>query len=364
MTRLIINYRREDVPAEARRIRDILAAQFGRSEVVMDLDPPADGPPPGPNTGRLLDGSSLLVAIVGPRWLELMRGHAGRGERDPVREEIAAALRRGAAIIPVRVGREGSMPAPLAADELPDDIRPLAFRPGRAIVLERFGADTAALAASLQPPSTTATAARPPGNSTVKLWLWSAAAAGSAALFANLLMFVSGPTITQPSAFQAPPRPPGAIRQAFDKSFSTVESRVRRAVEAAVAKGRRGDDARRCQTSLIAATETGTIVFRTASAELDDRSHQTLDTLARIVKDCPDFIVEIEGHTDSQGEPANNQRLSERRARAVLDYLVGAGVPGSSLAAIGYGETRPVAPNDTAANMALNRRIDLNILPR
>lgn len=359
MTRIVVNYRREDVPAEARRIREILAAQFGRSEVVMDIDPPVDGGPATTAPGRLLDGSSLLVAIIGPRWLELMRGHAGRGERDPVREEIASALRRGAAVIPVRVGREGNMPAALAADELPEDIRALAFRPGRAIVLERFGPDTAALADSLKPTGAVASSGRFPGNSTIKLWLWSAAAAGSAVVFANMLNVFSAPTAPSVAS-----RPPGAIRQAFDKSFSTVESRVRRAVEAAIAKGRRAEDARRCQTSLISATDAGTIVFRTASAELDERSHQTLDTLAKIVKDCPDFVVEVEGHTDSQGEPANNQRLSERRAGAVLDYLVRAGVPGSSLAAIGYGETRPVAPNDTATNMARNRRIEFNITAR
>lgn len=359
MTRIVVNYRREDVPAEARRIRDILAAQFGRSEVVMDIDPPTEGGSTGPSPGRLLDGSSLLVAIIGPRWLELMRGHAGRGERDPVREEIASALRRGAAVIPVRVGRDGSMPTALAADELPEDIRALAFRPGRAIVLERFGDDTAALAASLKPAPSPAPAGRFPGNSTIKLWLWSAAAAGSAVLVANLLMLLSSPSLPTASG-----RPPGAIRQAIDSSFSSVDNRIRRAVDAAVAKGRRGEEARRCQTSLITATEAGNILFRTASAELDERSHQTLDILARIVKDCPEFIVEVEGHTDSQGEPAANQRLSERRASAVLEYLVRAGVPGSSLAAIGYAETRPVAPNDTAVNMARNRRIEFNITVR
>ena len=70
--------------------------------------------------------------------------------------------------------------------------------------------------------------------------------------------------------------------------------------------------------------------------------------------------VSVGGHTDSVGTDAYNQGLSERRAMAVKDYLVGKGVDGSRLSSVGYGESNPIASNDTADGRALNRRVELN----
>jgi OOP family OmpA-OmpF porin len=67
----------------------------------------------------------------------------------------------------------------------------------------------------------------------------------------------------------------------------------------------------------------------------------------------------VEGHTDSTGADAYNQALSERRANAVLKYLVDAGVPAARLSARGFGESEPVADNDTAEGRAQNRRVVL-----
>jgi outer membrane protein OmpA-like peptidoglycan-associated protein len=67
----------------------------------------------------------------------------------------------------------------------------------------------------------------------------------------------------------------------------------------------------------------------------------------------------VEGHTDSTGADAYNQALSERRANSVLRYLVDAGVPASRLSAQGFGESQPVADNDTAEGRAQNRRVVL-----
>ncbi len=120
-------------------------------------------------------------------------------------------------------------------------------------------------------------------------------------------------------------------------------------------------EAQRCQRDLSSAAEKGIITFQRASAELDRRSHRTLDSLAQILKGCPGYAVEVSGHTDNEGEPDRNQRLSERRAQSVLDYLVRAGAPASTLASAGYGATRPKVPNDSAANMALNRRIEFSV---
>ena len=71
--------------------------------------------------------------------------------------------------------------------------------------------------------------------------------------------------------------------------------------------------------------------------------------------------VSVGGHTDSVGADAYNQGLSERRAAAVKDYLVGKGVDSSRLSTAGYGEANPIASNDTADGRALNRRVELNL---
>ena len=71
--------------------------------------------------------------------------------------------------------------------------------------------------------------------------------------------------------------------------------------------------------------------------------------------------MSVGGHTDSVGTDAYNQTLSERRAASVKDYLVGQGVDGSRLSTAGYGESNPIASNDTADGRALNRRVELNL---
>ena len=70
------------------------------------------------------------------------------------------------------------------------------------------------------------------------------------------------------------------------------------------------------------------------------------------------MILEVQGHTDSQGTADSNQRLSQQRADAVRAYLVAHGINSSRLTSKGYGMTQPIAPNDSAANRAKNRRIE------
>jgi OOP family OmpA-OmpF porin len=117
----------------------------------------------------------------------------------------------------------------------------------------------------------------------------------------------------------------------------------------------------RCQELLSTAAKAGVIKFKRASADLERKSFRTLDKLAQIAVTCPDVRIEIEGHTDAEGTPERNKRLSERRARSVVDYLTKAGVPVDRLTSVGYGETRPVAPNDTIENRAKNRRIEFAV---
>src|SRR5512134_2472377 len=86
-----------------------------------------------------------------------------------------------------------------------------------------------------------------------------------------------------------------------------------------------------------------------------------LDEAASILNANPGRSVSVAGHTDSVGTDAYNQGLSERRAASVKDYLVGQGVDASRLSTSGFGESNPIASNDTADGRALNRRVELNL---
>jgi OOP family OmpA-OmpF porin len=92
-----------------------------------------------------------------------------------------------------------------------------------------------------------------------------------------------------------------------------------------------------------------------------------LDEAARILQENPAVRVSVEGHTDSIGSEAYNQRLSERRANAVKRYLVAHGVAADRLEAVGKGESQPVAPNrtpdgkDNPEGRAMNRRVELKV---
>ena len=119
-----------------------------------------------------------------------------------------------------------------------------------------------------------------------------------------------------------------------------------------------------CQNSLQATAREGIIRFERASAQLTRESFPTLDRLATVVRNCPSVVVEIEGHTDSEGTPERKQALSDRRAQSVVEYLSRGGVDAQRLASIGYADTRPLAPNDSALNRAKNRRIEFTVKPR
>jgi len=80
------------------------------------------------------------------------------------------------------------------------------------------------------------------------------------------------------------------------------------------------------------------------------------------LKGSPDVRILIEGHTDSQGPDAPNKKLSKGRADAVRDYFIGKGIASSRLETKGYGETKPVADNNTAEGRAQNRRVELSRL--
>jgi len=99
--------------------------------------------------------------------------------------------------------------------------------------------------------------------------------------------------------------------------------------------------------------------FETNSAKLTSDSPEILDGVAQSLKDWPDVKVEIGGYTDSTGTESYNQSLSKARADSVRAYLIKRGVASSRLVTKGYGESDPIADNDTAEGRAKNRRVVL-----
>ena len=99
--------------------------------------------------------------------------------------------------------------------------------------------------------------------------------------------------------------------------------------------------------------------FITDSAELTPGSKRVLNRVANSLKEWSEVDVEIEGHTDNVADDAYNMDLSQRRAESVRAYLISRGVSASRLTAKGYGETRPVASNNTPEGRAHNRRVEL-----
>lgn len=104
--------------------------------------------------------------------------------------------------------------------------------------------------------------------------------------------------------------------------------------------------------------------FESNSDRLLPGAEQVLNDAAATLRKYPDLVVEVAGHTDSDGAADYNEGLSERRARAVRNYLVNAGANEGNLTVRGYGEAEPVASNDSAAGKAENRRVELRIQNR
>jgi outer membrane protein OmpA-like peptidoglycan-associated protein/Tol biopolymer transport system component len=104
------------------------------------------------------------------------------------------------------------------------------------------------------------------------------------------------------------------------------------------------------------------LFFDTDKFDLGEKSVTELDKIIRFLKDNPATRIEIGGHTDDQGAAAYNQQLSQKRAKAVGDYLVSKGVDAKRLKEVGYGPKHPLQPNDSDANRQVNRRIEFRII--
>lgn len=137
--RIFISYRRDDARGDARAIRDRLARKFGETNVFMDVDSLLAGQRFDHQLDKALAHCDVLIAVIGPRWMEGLAEKQKSDERDYVRAEIAAALKRDIVVIPVLVGEEGRMPALPRAADLPEDIRDLVLYQKHSVTHESFG---------------------------------------------------------------------------------------------------------------------------------------------------------------------------------------------------------------------------------
>lgn len=103
------------------------------------------------------------------------------------------------------------------------------------------------------------------------------------------------------------------------------------------------------------------VYFATNKSDISANSKLALDKLVKIFNESPDTDILIEGHTDDVGTDEYNMKLSERRAKAVVDYLRNAGIAPGRLTAKWYGESQPKVDNNSDANRALNRRVEFII---
>ena len=107
----------------------------------------------------------------------------------------------------------------------------------------------------------------------------------------------------------------------------------------------------------------GNITFPTAGSALRADFYNVLDSVALVLEEFDKTIIVVAGYTDSVGDTAYNQSLSEQRARSVASYLKSRKIVAARFETVGFGEQNPIADNSTAQGRSLNRRVELTMLP-
>ncbi|WP_171211713.1 OmpA family protein [Ruegeria sp. HKCCA5426] len=121
-------------------------------------------------------------------------------------------------------------------------------------------------------------------------------------------------------------------------------------------------DPEMCEEQIAEIQAATKIAFEPGSATIASDSRDTVNQIADILRECGPIRMEIQGHTDSQGREEMNQQLSQARAQSILNELRGRRIPTGSYSAVGYGETQPIADNDTEEGREENRRIEFRLI--
>ena len=148
------------------------------------------------------------------------------------------------------------------------------------------------------------------------------------------------------------------IGKYMDKQAQEIEQEVPGAqVDRVVGVDENGDST---TTGIVVTFDSG-VLFGFGKYALTDASRIEIQRMEKIFEKYPETDITIEGHTDSVGSDASNQRLSEQRAASVADYLAELGISRERFEVSGYGETRPVATNDTDEGRQANRRVEVSV---
>lgn len=160
---------------------------------------------------------------------------------------------------------------------------------------------------------------------------------------------------------EARTREVGRARSAADAAQSSQQDAAAASARQEEEYQRRIDELEAEVTDRGVVLTLGDVLFATGSAELQAGTTSNLNRLVGFLNQYPDRRVQIEGHTDNVGSAELNQRLSQRRADSVRNYLTQQGIASQRLSATGIGMDRPIASNDTAAGRQQNRRVEIII---
>ena len=147
----------------------------------------------------------------------------------------------------------------------------------------------------------------------------------------------------------------GAVGNYMDRQDAALRARLQGTGVSVTRTGPNGEN--------ITLNMPGNITFAVNSADISSSFYPVLDSVGLVLTEFDKTMVEVAGHTDSDGSEAYNQQLSERRANSVVAYLVSRQVRGDRFIAVGAGETRPIASNATPEGKQQNRRVEITIVP-
>ena len=162
----------------------------------------------------------------------------------------------------------------------------------------------------------------------------------------------------------APQNPPWAAEATMNPDYNTAVAPSappsESATQPAVAEPRNAS-VEACREALTTAARVARLFFAAESFDIAPDTRGALKKIVAILRNCRNVTIEVEGYTDSSGTPTNNKRLSELRAKSVVNFLAAAGIDPSKLKAIGFGQERPITTNSTPEGRHMNRRIEFSI---
>ena len=157
----------------------------------------------------------------------------------------------------------------------------------------------------------------------------------------------------------------GAIGRYMDRQEESMRQALANVESASIRREQEIlDQATRQSVDVLTVTFKSDFLFAVNSSTIQPGAYDELNRVANVLKQYPQTNIQIAGHTDDTGSEQTNMTLSQRRAEAVRNALQGMGVSPSRMTLIGYGESRPVAPNNTEAGRQQNRRVEIRIIPQ